>query len=294
MAWQTTVEDGVRAYTEFRLSHAMFGRAPAELDEAQQAKVSGVARRQMRIENAILEADPARGVTVPPSSVDAAVEQLCGRYDDVESFAEALRSFGMDEAMLREALARQLRVESVLERVSSRVAAVSEMDVQLHYHLRREEMRQPERRQASHILITINPQFPENTPERALHRMTEIRRRLLKDPKRFSEQALKHSECPSAMNGGVLGNFKRGQLFPALEAALFALPVGGLSEPVETDLGLHLVRCDVIEPEQIPSFAEAAPGIRANIESQRRAICQRAWVKDLLQAGASPAAAEQV
>src|SRR6185369_9759600 len=107
----------------------------------------------------------------------------------------------------------------VLERVSSRAATVSEMDVQLHYHLRSEQFRQPERRRAAHILITINPDFPENTPEQALRRASEIRKRLLKDPKRFSEQALKHSECPTAMNAGILGDFTRGQLFPALEAA---------------------------------------------------------------------------
>jgi nitrogen fixation protein NifM len=291
MTRPSTTEEGVRAYAEFRLAHAMFGRAPTELDEAQQARVSGAARRQMRIETVILGADEARAVAVPAASVEAALEQLRGRYEDEDGFADALAGFGMDEAMLREALSRQLRVEAVLERVSSRSAAVSEMDVQLHYHLRKEQFRQPERRQASHILLTINPDFPENTPERALHRVGEIRRRLLKDPKRFAEQALKHSECPTAMNGGVLGSFKRGQLFPALEEALFSLPEGGLSEPVETELGFHLLRCDAIQPEQIPAYAEAAAGIRTQIEAQRRDICQRSWIKDLLQAQQAQASA---
>lgn len=275
-------EEGLRAYTEFRLAHALYQRAPAELAQAEQAKVASVARRQMRIESAILAAPEAQGVVVPPASLAAALGQLRERYASEDEFADALTVFGLNREGLREALGRQLRVESVLERVSARVAAVSEMDVQLHYHLRGAQFRQPERRRAAHILITINPDFPENMRDAALGRAWEISRRLGKDPKRFAEQALKHSECPTAMNGGILGDFTRGQLFPALEAALFGLPAGGLSEPVETELGFHLVRCDAITPEHTASYAEAAPKIRRQIESQRREICQRGWIKDLL------------
>lgn len=276
-------EDGVRAYAEFRLAHAMYKRTPAELGEAEQAKVASVARRQLRIESVILESAEARDVLVPVPSVNAAVEQLRSRYENEEQFAEALAAFGLDAPRLRKALTRQLRVESVLERISSRAAAVSEMDVQLHYHLRTEQFRRPERRRAAHILVTINPDFPENVREAALRRAKEIGKRLLKDPKRFAEQALKHSECPTAMNGGLLGDFTRGQLFPPLEAVLFALPEGGLSEPVETELGFHLVRCDAITPEHTASYAEASPAIRRQIEAQRREICQRAWIRALLQ-----------
>lgn len=275
-------EEGLRAYTEFRLAHAMYKRPPAELAQAEQAKVASVARRQMRIETAILASPEAQGVLVPAASVDGAVAQLRARYEGEDDFADALAAFGLDGESLREALARQLRVESVLERVSSRVAVVSEMDVQLHYHLRTDQFRQPERRRAAHILITINPDFPENQREAALGRAGEIRKRLLKNPRRFGEQAQKHSECPTAMNGGILGEFARGQLFPALEEALFSLPEGGLSEPVETELGFHLVRCDAITPEHTASYAEAAPKIRRQIEAQRREICQRGWIKALL------------
>lgn len=283
-----TTEDSIRAYAEFRLAHALYKRAPAELAGDEQAKVASVARRQMRIENAVLASEEAQGVVVPESSVAAAIAQLRERYESEAEFGEALAAFTLDPDHLRMALARQLRVEAILERISCRAAAVSEMDVQLHYHLRAEQFRQPERRRAAHILITINPDFPENVREAALGRAHAIRKRLLKDPGRFAEQAMKHSECPTAMNGGVLGDFTRGQLFPALEEALFALPVTGLSEPVETELGFHLVRCDAISPPSIPSFSEMSPRIRRQIEGQRREICQRGWIKELLQRQSSP------
>ena len=59
--------------------------------------------------------------------------------------------------------------------------------------------------------------------------------------------------------------------------------------PVETELGFHLVRCDAITPEYTASYAEASPAIRRQIEGQRREICQRGWIKELLQQQAATA-----
>ena len=169
---------------------------------------------------------------------------------------------------------------------------VSELDVQLHYQLQADKLRQPERRGLSQILVTINPEFAENTQDRALARSNEIRARLLKKPERFAEQALKHSECPSAMNGGRLGDYGRGQLFPEIEAALFALPAGALSEVVRSELGFHLIRCDHIQPACLPPYPELAPRLRKAIEARRRRLCQRAWLRERMQATANVPAPE--
>jgi peptidyl-prolyl cis-trans isomerase C len=57
----------------------------------------------------------------------------------------------------------------------------------------------------------------------------------------FAELAKTNSKCPSNANGGSLGTFGRGQMVPEFETATFALPVGGLSAPVQTQFGYHLI-----------------------------------------------------
>jgi len=52
---------------------------------------------------------------------------------------------------------------------------------------------------------------------------------------------------------------------------------------VETELGFHVVRCEAITPEHTATYAEASHAIRRQIEAQRREICQRGWIKELLQ-----------
>jgi parvulin-like peptidyl-prolyl isomerase len=53
--------------------------------------------------------------------------------------------------------------------------------------------------------------------------------------------------------GGDLGFFARGQMVPPFEKAAFALPVGGLSEIVETRFGLHLIQ--VVEKKAATKLA---------------------------------------
>lgn len=274
---------GVVAYMAFRMSHAMFEKAPDELEAPDSRRLAAAVSRQVTIEGRILASPEARDVIVPEASIANALDQLRARYDGEEDFRAALAAQGFSEAALRQALARELRVEAVLERVSSSAAAgVSQVDVELHYRLNSDSYRQPELRKASHILVTINQDYAENRRQRALERIGSIHERLVRNPARFAEQALKHSECPTALNGGTLGEFRRGQLYAELDAALFGLAAGALSGVVESELGLHLIRCDEIRPGGIPPLEKIAPGIRAVIEAKRRRQCQRAWLRTLL------------
>ncbi len=82
---------------------------------------------------------------------------------------------------------------------------------------------------ASHILVKTQSQA------------IELKSRIDKGES-FEELAKKYSECPSKANGGNLGYFERGQMVPEFERAAFKLPVGEVSEPVQTQFGWHLIK----------------------------------------------------
>ena len=57
----------------------------------------------------------------------------------------------------------------------------------------------------------------------------------------FAQLARQHSKCPSGQNGGDLGTFGRGMMVQPFEDISFGLDVGGVSAPVQTQFGYHVI-----------------------------------------------------
>jgi nitrogen fixation protein NifM len=269
------------AYLELKTAQSLFGKSPTELAEDERQRVRALADRQYGLEARVLRAPEAGDAMVPAASLQAAFEEIRKRYAEEDEFIADLARNGLDQAAFNAALERELRVEAILEKVGARAPQVSEIDVELYYHYHPDQFRRPETRLARHILVTLNPTLPDNTEVAARSRIEAIAARLEKSPRRFEEQALKHSECPTALQGGRLGDIPRGQLYPELDAALFSLTAGRISAVLESPLGYHLVLCEAITPERILSLNQARGPIRARLEKNRKRICQQAWLKQL-------------
>lgn len=274
-------EPSTLAYLELKTAQNLFGKAPAELAEAERGKVRDLADRQYGLEARVLRAPEARDAMVPEASLQAALEEIRKRYPEADDFSADLARNGLDLEGYLAALERELKVEAIMEMVGSRASQVSEIDVELYYHYHPDQFRREETRRARHILVTINPELAENTLDAARARIDAIAARLAKDPKRFEEQALKHSECPTALQGGLLGDMPRGKLYPELDAALFTLEAGRISDVLESPLGYHLLLCEAIQEARVLKLEQARGPIRAMLENNRKRVCQRAWIKQL-------------
>ena len=269
------------AYALLRTALALYKKTPGELqaDELSQAQLQ--AGNEYKIENRILNAPEAGGVIISDAELQAAYQEIRGRYDDDEAFYSELEKNHLDQDSLCAALFRQCRVNVVMELVASRAPEVSEAEIGLYYHLHAEQFNRPELREACHIFISINPDYPENIREAALARMQDISAKLQKKPYKFADLALKHSECPTALQGGVLGIVPRGKLYPELDAVLFKLKVGEVSDVVESEIGFHLVLCRQIQKAETLSLQKATPKIRQLMNERSRQTCQRAWLAGL-------------
>ena len=276
------IESGV-AYLALKAAQKLYSKAPAALQPAEFERVRAMAQQQHQLEARILAAQEARDVMVPPPTLQAALQEIRGRYPNEDDFASDLARNGLDEASFAAALEREMKVEAILEKVGTQAARVSDMDVELYYQYHPEQFRRPETRLARHILITINDTIAENTRTEARKRIGVIATRLGKEPQRFEEQALKHSECPTALDGGKLGDLPRGKLFAELDKALFELKAGEVSGVLESELGFHVLRCDAITEAGVLSYDQAKQHIRKLMEQKRKRVCQQAWVKQLLQ-----------
>ena len=128
-----------------------------------------------------------------------------------------------------------------------------------------------------HILLRVSPQL---SVEAAKARIAECRREILAGTKSFGPLARENSEAGSAAQGGDLGWASPGTFVPEFEEAMDALPIDGISEPLVSRFGVHLIqvlgrRQVTLDPKQQREQA------RNVLREQKFEAAYRDWVRDL-------------
>lgn len=264
-------------YLALKLSWELFQKGPETLTEPERNRLDDVARKQNNIEQRILSSPEAAHVVVPAATLASRIAEIRQRYPSNDEFSNDLERSQLSMADLEKAVERDLRVEAILDKVASAAPAVSLVDAEIYYRLHPDAFDRPETRRLRHILITFNN---DREKEKALLTLEGLRN-TLKNAEKFAEAALRHSQCPTAMDGGVLGIVKRDQLYAALEPAAFALKVNDISAVLESPIGLHIIRCDEILPSGMLPFSEVGEKIVERLTDKRRQEAQRDWIKAL-------------
>jgi peptidyl-prolyl cis-trans isomerase C len=146
---------------------------------------------------------------------------------------EAGRHETDDEALVRAVVDREVIVP-----------APDDATCRRYYEQNSARFRSPDIYEASHILFAALPAYREGYAA-ARADATAALAALRDDPKSFTELAKTYSKCPSAEQGGNLGQITRGQTTPEFERALLALAPGAIcAEPVATRYGFHIIRLE--------------------------------------------------
>jgi peptidyl-prolyl cis-trans isomerase SurA len=130
---------------------------------------------------------------------------------------------------------------------------------------------------ARHILLRPSPEL---SPESAARRLVQFKRDILAGARTFEQLARENSEDGSAQQGGDLGWTAPGAFVPEFEEAIAALPVGGISDPVTTRFGLHLIQ--VIDRRQTTlDTRQLREQARNILREQKFEEAFAEWLRDL-------------
>lgn len=225
-------------------------------------------------------ADIAREVqnhtgTDPQQAWEAATRALVVR----ELLLQRARSLGLVAAPLshdglretdEEALIRQLLEAEV------KTPTADEAACHRYYIANQARFRSPDLYEPLHILFKA-PHDDKAAYAHARARGTAVLEQLHATPDQFENLARALSDCPSASEGGRLGQIADGDTTPEFAAALQSMQPGCIhSQPVLTHYGVHVVRLDRKAAGTVLPFERVKDRIAVYLEDrvQRRAMAQ--------------------
>ena len=142
---------------------------------------------------------------------------------------------------------RETDEEALIRRLIEREVTVPEPDndtCRRYYEKNRARFRSADIYEASHILFAAMSN-DEQARARARAIAAGVSAALQRWPEAFAGFAKSYSRCPSAKQGGNLGQIINGQTTPEFERALQSLAPGEITmEPVATRYGFHVIRLD--------------------------------------------------
>ena len=130
---------------------------------------------------------------------------------------------------------------------------------------------------ARHILLRPSPQL---SADLARQRLADMRAQIERGSASFEALARQYSEDGSAAQGGDLGWVNPGAFVPEFEEAMNRLPVGGLSQPVTSRFGIHLI--NVVERREATLDAkQLREQARMALREQKFEEAYLEWAKEL-------------
>lgn len=196
-------------------------------------------------------------VAATDAEVEEAVERVKRQYNlatDAE-FDAALAQSKMTRDDLKKQLRQTITMQKVVGREVTGKINMNDDVLRLEYERRKEELyKLPEQ---AHVFEIVRRFSPEDAEARqgAVTKIEEARARIAAGMP-FSDAAKQFSEGNARDRGGDLGTVAKGELVPALDAAVFADPPQEFPAPILLPGSVHLFRVADRKPAGYKAFAE--------------------------------------
>lgn len=243
------------------------------------------ALRKEAIENLIekeLEYEEAKrqGITVDGAKVKERLREVKKSFPSEKEFNEALSRNNMTVRKYEERIERGFILEEIFRAEVEEKAKVGDEEIREYYEKNRNNYRELEKIKLRHIVIMFEPSKGSEDKDRAKKKAEEILARA-KAGEDFGALAYETSEDVYKVKGGELGYVHRGRMDPELEKTAFALKVGEIMGPIETEYGYYIIKIEDRKPEKQYSFDEVKGEIRNMLEKKAKEERKTAWIKSL-------------
>jgi len=183
--------------------------------------------------------------------LDQSLENIELQYGSLRKAAEA---FGVDHYKIKSYYEDQIRTNLLVEQVKLELfngIKVSRREVEDFYQTWQDSF-PAKNPQVDFSILSVSVEMGADKMGNLNTQLLGIKADIESGKMSFEDAATEYSKDPgSAANGGSLGFVGRGVFVKPFEEAAFSLEVGEISDIVETQFGLHLLRLDEKQGDQV-------------------------------------------
>ncbi|MBD3383796.1 hypothetical protein GF407_02615 [candidate division KSB1 bacterium] len=212
------------------------------------------------------------GFTVTQAEVDSVIQMQFNRGGEENGFQQWLNQNGLNEDFVRNDIRRGLIINQFLESKLDEKTEITEADIQEAYEADKTAT-------VRHILF--NTTGKSDSAQQAIEDQAQEVLEKAREGADFAELAKKYSDDPgSKEKGGLYENFGRGRMVKAFEEAAFNLPIGSISDLVETQYGYHIIKVIDREKEDRP-LEEVRTQLQAQLKQAKEKEAYQAYIDSL-------------
>jgi peptidyl-prolyl cis-trans isomerase C len=221
------------------------GRIPPNMKDQYSQQMRKRIIEQLVVEELLAQKEREKNIATSPAELEKEInKQLAQQNLTIDEFKSLLKAYGTTYSEYEQNMLKKLMFEKLMEgQFAGKIIPPTDEQIKAYYDENAQMFSEPEKIHARHILIM--PDKDSNDPNQAKSQAKAKAQDLLKKLKAgadFNDLAIKNSQCPSAKNGGDLGEAPKGSFVPEFEKAAYALKPDQISDVVETQFGFHIIK----------------------------------------------------
>jgi peptidyl-prolyl cis-trans isomerase SurA len=238
---------------------------------------------QFLIDAELLKAKAAdAGMQMSDSDIEAYLENYRSQLDMSEDqFRAALQREGINFEDYKDFMGKYLLRMQVMRAEGISDISIADEAVEEEFEARYPDGLEETYVRTSHIFLKLEANASEEETQQAYDRLMELRAAITSGEREFAAVASEVNDDSTANRGGQLTAFPVADLAESYSRAALALEQGGISEPVRTSRGLHLIRLDEVQKRATGNEERIRERIRYELRQTKAQQRQEAYLENL-------------
>jgi len=209
----------------------------------------------------LLNAAKKKNIIIPQTEVDSILSLQYQHAGGKEKFMQWLNNNGMSIEKVKNDIHNSLAINRYLDGTLAEETEVTEEEIQKLYN---------EDKTASVRHILLMTQGKSDSAKMVIRKKMEGILERAKHGEDFAKLAEEYSEDPgSKNNGGLYKDFGRGAMVKPFEDAAFSVPIGEISDIIETRFGYHILKVIGRKKETLP-LEKVQPQLERKIKEKKQ------------------------